>query len=78
MEEKVCEGYTVKHSSVELRPNDINMCDMCWGKPMSNDSIVDRSNITTENGAELEDHITTIVLHDGDDEAIEDRPIVAE
>ena len=55
----------------------MNMCDMCWGKLMSNDSIVDRSNITTENGADLEDHMTTIVLHDGDDEAIEDRPIVA-
>ena len=77
MEEKVCEGCTVKHSSVELRPNDMNMCDMCWGKPMSNDSIVDRSDITAENGAELEDHLNTIVLYDDDDEAIEDRPIVA-
>ena len=78
MEEKVCEGCTVKHSSIELRPNDMNMCDMCWGKPVSNDSIVDRSNITTENGTELEDHLNTIVLYDGngDDEAIEDRPIV--
>ena len=37
MEEKVCEGCTVKHSSVELRPDDMNMRDMCWGKPMSND-----------------------------------------
>ena len=50
---------------------------MCWGKPISNDSIVDRSNITTENGAKLEDHLNTVVLYDGDDEAIEDRPIVA-
>ena len=77
MEEKVCERCTVKHSSIELRANNMNMCDMCWGKPMSNDSIVDGSNITTENRAELEDHLTTIVLYDGDDEAIEDRPIVA-
>ena len=41
----VCEGCHLKDGSVTIRQNDLNMCDLCWGKPMSPSVELDRSSL---------------------------------
>ena len=35
----------MKDGSVTIRQNDLNMCDLCWGKPMSPSVELDRSSL---------------------------------
>ena len=48
MEERTCEGCHEKDTTVELRQNDLLMCDLCWGRPLSEDSIIYRNTLTME------------------------------
>ena len=42
---RVCEGCHSKNRSVTIRQNDLNMCDLCWGQPMSPSVVLDRSSL---------------------------------
>ena len=46
MEERTCQGCHEKDTTVELRQNDLQMCDVL-GRPMSEDSIY-RNTLTVE------------------------------
>ena len=48
MEERTCEGCHEKNTTVELRQNDLLMCDLCLRRPMSEDSIIYRNTLTME------------------------------
>ena len=48
MEERTCKGCHEKDTTVELRQNDLLMCDLCWGRPMSEDSIIYRNTLIME------------------------------
>ena len=61
MEERTCEGCHEKDTTAELRQNDLLMCDLCWGRPMSEDSIIYRN---------------TLIMKDVDIGVLEKSPIV--
>ena len=61
MEQRTCEGCHEKDAAVELRQNDLLMCDLCWGRPMSEDSII---------------HRNTLIMEDVDTGVLEKSPIV--
>ena len=60
METNLCEGCREKDSSVMLRRNDLVMCDMCWGKPMSTEFVLDRSTLWLDDDCEIEKSDKTI------------------
>ena len=48
MEENTCEDCKMKEGNVKLRQNDKLMCDLCWGRPMSTEYILDRGTILVD------------------------------
>ena len=66
---RCCKGCQTKDVNVTLRQNDMVMCDMCWGQPMSSDYIYYRSIVNIEdthdtdaveeNGEEKNDNVDT-------------------
>ena len=66
---RCCEGCHTKDVNVTLRQNDMVMCDMCWGQPMSSDYIYYKSimniedthdtDAVEENGEEKNDNVDT-------------------
>ena len=45
---RCCEGCQTKDVNITLCQNDMVMCDMCWGQPMSSDYIYYRSIMNIE------------------------------
>ena len=59
---RCCEGCQTKDVNVTLRQNDLVMCDMCWGQPMSSDYIYYRSIVNIE-----DTHDTDAVEENGEE-----------
>ena len=61
MEERTCQCCHEKDTTVELRQNDLLMCDLCWGRPVSEDCINYRNKLR---------------MKDVDKEVLEESPAV--